>query len=74
MFSHINMDKGTPLISRELIFELICHTTTKTGLKILSELNTNTYKKCILVTKKFNELSIMPKSSTENGITRFLLL
>jgi hypothetical protein len=39
-------------VSRELIVELISHTTTKKGLQILSELNTNTYKKGIVVTKK----------------------
>ena len=42
--------------------ELISHTTTKTGLKILSELNTNTYSKGIVVTKKeFDNLSLTRK-------------
>lgn len=61
MFSHISMNwRATPLISRELIVELISHTTTKNGLKILSELNTNTYKKGIIVTKKeFDDLDLM---------------
>lgn len=60
MFSHISMNwQAIPLTSRELIVELISHTTTKTGLKILSELNTNTYKKGITVTKKeFSELAL----------------
>ncbi len=58
MFSHISMNwRATPLVSRELIVELISHTTTKKGLQILSELNTNAYKKGIVVTKKeFDEL------------------
>ncbi len=60
MFSHISMNwQAIPLVSRELIVELISHTTTKKGLKILSELNTNTYKKGIVVTKKeFDDLSL----------------
>lgn len=60
MFSHISMNwKGTPLTSRELIVELIGHTTTETGLKIQSPLDTNTYKKGIVVTKKeFDALAI----------------
>jgi hypothetical protein len=60
MFSHISMNwRAVPLVSRELIVELISHTTTESGLKILSELNTNTYKKGIVVTKKeFDGLSL----------------
>lgn len=63
MFSYISLNwRATPLVSRELIVELISHTTTKTGLKILSELNTSTYKKGIVVTKKeFNDLSLIRK-------------
>jgi len=60
MFSHISMNwRATPLVSRELIVELISHTTTEKGLKILSELDTNSYKKGIVVTKKeFDDLSL----------------
>ena len=60
MFSHISMNwQAIPLVSRELIVELISHTTTEKGLQILSELNTNTYKKGIVVTKKeFEDLSL----------------
>jgi hypothetical protein len=60
MFSHISMNwRATPLVSRELIVELINHTTTEKGLKILSELDTNSYKKGIVVTKKeFDDLSL----------------
>lgn len=63
MFSHISMNwRATPLVSRDLIVELISHTTTKAGLEILSELNTNKYKKGIVVTKKeFDELSLSRK-------------
>lgn len=53
MFSHISMNwRATPLVSRELIVELISHTTTKTGLQILSTLDTNRYSTGIIVTKK----------------------
>lgn len=60
MFSHISMNwRAIPLVTRELIVELISHTTTEKGLKISSELNTNTYKKGIVVTEKeFEELSL----------------
>jgi hypothetical protein len=63
MFSHISMNwRATPLISREIIVELISHTTTKAGLKILSELNINAYKKGIVVTKKeFDDLALSRK-------------
>lgn len=63
MFSHISMNwRATPLVSRELIVELISHTTTEKGLKIQGELNTNTYKKGIVVTKKeFDDLALTHK-------------
>jgi len=50
MFSHISMNwRGKPLISHEVIVNLIAGTTTKTGLKIEAELDTNTYPKGIQV-------------------------
>lgn len=46
MFSHISMNwKGQPLLSRELIVNLISHTTTKKGLRIHAELDTGSYAK-----------------------------
>jgi len=64
MFSYISINwRGVPLVSRDLIVELISHTTTTSGLKILSELNTNAYKKGIVVTKKeFEDLSLTRKN------------
>jgi hypothetical protein len=51
MFSHISMNwRGTPLISHEVIVNLISGTTTKTGLKIEAELDTNVYPTGIEVT------------------------
>ena len=63
MFSHISMNwRAIPLVSRELIVELISHTTTKNGLKILSKIDTREYKKGIGVTKKeFDKLSLIRK-------------
>ena len=63
MFSHISMNwRAVPLISRELIVELISHTTTETGLKISSELNTKMYQKGIVVTKaEFDALNLSRK-------------
>ena len=54
--------QAIPLVSRELVVELISHTTTEAGLKIVSELNTKKYKKGIEVTKKeFDNLSLFRK-------------
>ena len=44
MFCHITENwRGRPLVSREVVVNLIGHTTTKTGLEIHSELNKNSY-------------------------------
>ena len=46
MFCHITQQfRGGPLISRELIVELIAHTTTRTGLTIQAELDDTVYLK-----------------------------
>lgn len=45
MFSYISMNwRGRPLVSHEIILNLISNTTTKTGLKIKAELNDKLYK------------------------------
>ena len=50
MFSHISMNwRGKPLISHEVIVNLIGNTTTQTGLTIRAELDTNIYPKGIRV-------------------------
>jgi hypothetical protein len=59
MFSYIRMNwRGTPLISHEVIVNLIASTTTQTGLKIEAEIDTNLYPKGLRVTdeelKKIN--------------------
>jgi hypothetical protein len=44
MFCHITENwRGRPLVSREVVVNLIGHTTTKTGLEIHSEFNENSY-------------------------------
>jgi hypothetical protein len=62
MFCHITENwRGRPLVSREVVVNLIGHTTTKEGLSIRSELNTNTYLLGREVTDgQMNGLSIKP--------------
>lgn len=44
MFSHITQNwRGRPLVSHEVIIQLIANTTTKTGLKIYAELDSGCY-------------------------------
>jgi Rhodopirellula transposase DDE domain len=51
MFSYISMNwRGKPLISHEVIVNLIARTTTHTGLKIEAEIDTNLYPKGLRVT------------------------
>lgn len=53
MFCHITANwRAVPVESREIIVELISHTTTEKGLTIQAELDTNTYKKGRVVTKQ----------------------
>jgi hypothetical protein len=51
LFCHITQNwRGKPLISRQVIVELIGATTTETGLKVQCELDTRTYEKGVKVT------------------------
>ena len=53
MFCHITANwRAVPLVSREVIVELIAHTTTEKGLAIRAELDTNTYVKGRVVTNQ----------------------
>ena len=60
MFCHITANwRSVPLVSREVIVELISHTTTEKGLTIRAALDTNIYEKGILISKKeFEDLAI----------------
>jgi Rhodopirellula transposase DDE domain len=51
MFCHITQNwRGRPLVSRGVVVNLIGHTTTRTGLEIQAELDTNSYESGIKVT------------------------
>jgi hypothetical protein len=53
MFSYISTNwRGRPLITREVVVQLIGNTTTKTGLKIMSQLDLRDYKTGIEITKQ----------------------
>ena len=62
MFCHITENwRGRPLVSREVVVNLIGHTTTKEGLSIRSELDKNSYPLGRELTEgQMNELSIKP--------------
>ena len=63
MFCHITANwRAVPLETREIVVELISHTTTSKGLTIHAELDTNTYEKGRTVTKKeFDGLALTRK-------------
>lgn len=63
MFCHITANwRAVPLETREIVVELISHTTTSKGLTIRAELDTNTYEKGRSVTKKeFDGLALTRK-------------
>lgn len=60
LFSFISMNwRGKPLISHEVIVNLIANTTNKAGLKIRAELDETSYPKGIKVSKKdFNSINL----------------
>lgn len=61
MFCHISMNwRGKPLVSHEIIVNLIANTTTKTGLKIQADLNKNLYPIGIKISDEdFNSINIV---------------
>lgn len=63
MFSHISMNwRGKPLVSHEVIVNLIASTTTQTGLKIEAEMDHNLYPKGLRVTDEELEKINMQKA------------
>lgn len=63
MFSHISMNwRGKPLVSHEVIVNLIASTTTRTGLKIEAEMDHNLYPKDLRVTDEELEKINMQKA------------
>lgn len=61
MFCHISMNwRGRPLVTHEIIVNLIANTITKTGLKIQADLNKNLYPIGIKVSDEdFNSINIV---------------
>jgi transposase len=64
LFSHISMNwRGRPLVSHEVVVELITATTTRTGLRIKAELDKGTYPTKIKVTKEqMANINLVPHS------------
>ncbi len=62
MFCHITENwRGRPLISHEIIVNLIANTTTQTGLRIQAELDTSAYPTGLKITQEqMNEVQIEP--------------
>lgn len=62
LFSFITMNwRGRPLISHEVIVQLIAGTRTRSGLKVRSELDTNSYPKGLVVSDAdFSTIAIEP--------------
>ena len=60
LFSHISMNwRGRPLVSHEVIVNLIAATTTSKGLRVRAELDSNLYQKGIKVSdQEFSTISI----------------
>ena len=71
LFCHITQNwRGRPLATRLAVVELIGATTTKTGLKSHSALDTRTYRKGIRVSKaEMNSLDITGVTSILTGTT-----
>jgi transposase len=61
LFSYISQNwRGKPLVSHQVIVNLIAATTTRTGLTVRCELDTNTYPKGVKITDKvFKQVNII---------------
>ena len=64
LFSHISMNwRGRPLVSHEVVVELITGTTTRTGLRVKAELDKGTYPTKVKVTKlQMASINLVPHS------------
>src|SRR6201988_1577637 len=69
LFCHITQNwRGRPLTSRSAVVETIAATTTKTGLTVRCELDTNTYERASLsATPKWLPSTSKATSSTPSG-------
>lgn len=73
MFSHITANwRGKPLVSHEVIVNLIGNTTTKTGLRIQADLDRQSYRTGIQISEQdVEELNLENRNSTVSGTTAF---
>lgn len=73
LFSFISMNwRGKPLVSHEVIVNLIAHTTNKSGLKVRAELDKTSYPKGIKVSNEdFNSINI--KRETFHGEWNYMI-
>ncbi|EQD29307.1 Rhodopirellula transposase family protein, partial [mine drainage metagenome] len=73
LFAHITMNwRGRPLTSHEVVIELIGATTTRAGLTVHAEADTNTYPRKIKISDAEMAVvarQIKPDHSTANGTT-----
>jgi len=64
LFSFISMNwKATPLVSYQVIVELIAATTTKTGLTVKCELDSAHYPKAVAISKKQMDTINIPRNT-----------
>ena len=75
LFSHISINwQGKPLVSHEVIVNLIAATTTRKGLKVSAEIDSKPYPKGIKVTdEEFAAIRFYVMSSMANGTTPLCL-
>jgi hypothetical protein len=69
LFSFITGNwRGKPLVSHQVIVQLIAATTTRTGLKVRCELDQNTYPAGIKVSDaEMSDVNLIPTTSTASG-------
>ena len=72
LFSYISQNwRGKPLISHAVIVSLIAATTTKPGLKVWCDLDTQKYPTGVVVTdEELAQVSLKPTTSMASGTTR----
>ena len=75
LFAHISMNwRGRPLTSHEVIVNLIGATTTRAGLTVHAETNTNSYPRGIKVTKaQMDAIAPQLKPDTFHGDWNYTL-
>ncbi len=74
LFSFISQNwRGKPLISHQVIIDLIAATTTTTGLTVKSKIDTNIYEKGLKISdQQMTELQLRRESFTATGTINLL--